>query len=87
MIKGPSSRPASQKSVTDLWLRENIRAVRITRQPKLHFVVLEDSHEADRLFQLWAQMKYRKGIATGGGIQMRYHGPQTIAQQRALYGD
>ncbi len=27
MIRGPSSRPASQKSVTDLWLREKYRPI------------------------------------------------------------
>lgn len=71
---------------TDRWLRDDIRGTADAPAPSLQFVVVADSHEADRVFQAWAQMKLRKGIAVGGACSVRYDGPETIAREKARYG-
>jgi hypothetical protein len=69
----------------DLWVRDQIRGTHEATPPTLTMVVVSDSHEADRIFSLYATLKARQGIVIGGAASVRYDGPETIAREKARY--
>ena len=71
---------------TDAWLLDELHGTPQPTKPVLQGVVCADAREADRIFSQWANLKSRQGKVIGGACTVRYDGPETIARERARYG-